>query len=193
MEMGEPPAVQQDDPGMWVRSRQFSGRIVTISNAEIFEKPVYNYTRDFPYIWEEMLFPISYKDDRRRAEQIILDAVRKYTTETAHLAQPELERLERQYFIAPDQVQPRVYLRITDNWVELAVRFLCKTHDIRALKDCISREILSKLEAANIGIASSTYDIVGFPPVRLETPPPPPESKPAEIDNEPKSNRVPEN
>lgn len=53
MEMGEPPAVQQDDPGMWVQSRQYSGRIVTISNAEIFEKPVYNYTRDFPYIWEE--------------------------------------------------------------------------------------------------------------------------------------------
>ena len=72
MEMGQPPAVQQDDPGMWVHSRQYSGRIVTISNSEIFEQPVYNYTQDFPYIWEEMLFPISFKDDRNRAEQIIL-------------------------------------------------------------------------------------------------------------------------
>ena len=52
-------------------------------------------------------------------------------------------------------------MRITDNWVELSVRFLCRTHDIRGLKDRISREILAGFEDASIGIASSTYDIVG--------------------------------
>ena len=88
MEMGEPPAVQQDDPGMWVQSRQYSGRIVTISNSEIFEKPIYNFTREFPYIWEEMHIPISVKDDRNRAEQIILQAVQSTTTDIANLAQP---------------------------------------------------------------------------------------------------------
>jgi small-conductance mechanosensitive channel len=169
MEMGEPPAVQSEDPAMWVHSRQYSGRIVTISNAEIFEQPVYNYTRDFPYIWEEMLFPISYRDDRNRAERIIVDAVRKHTGDIANLAQPELDRLKERFFIEPDQVHPRVFLRITDNWVELAVRFLCKTHDIRSLKDRISREILNNLEAANIGIASGTYEIVGVPPIRVES------------------------
>lgn len=170
MEMGEPPSVQEDDPGMWVQSRQYSGRIVTISNAEIFEKPVYNYTRNFPFIWEEMHLPISYKDDRHRAEQIILDAVRKHTKEMERLAKAELEDIKRTFFIESDEIVPRVYLRITDNWVELSVRFLCRTHDIRALKDLISRDILAGLEAAGIGIASSTYDIVGFPPVRLEAP-----------------------
>jgi hypothetical protein len=49
------------------------------------------------------------------------------------------------------------------------VRFLCRTHDIRGLKDRISREILSGFDEAKIGIASSTYDVVGFPPIRLET------------------------
>ena len=34
---------------MWVHSRQFTGRIVTVSNEKIFDEPVYNYTRDFPY------------------------------------------------------------------------------------------------------------------------------------------------
>src|ERR1700712_1181423 len=64
MEMGEPPAEQSESPGMWVQSRQSSGRVVTVSNAQIFDDPVYNYSRDFPYIWEEMHFPISFKDDR---------------------------------------------------------------------------------------------------------------------------------
>jgi small-conductance mechanosensitive channel len=168
MEMGEPPAVQQEDPGMWVQSRQYSGRIVTISNAQIFEEPVYNYTRDFAYIWEEMHIPISYKDDRRKAEEIMLEAVRRNTQDIAHMAQPELERLHRQYFIEAPDLEPRVFLRITDNWVELTIRFLCSTHAIRSLKDRISREMLDGFEKANIGIASSTYDIVGFPPLRWE-------------------------
>ncbi|MEO8725167.1 MAG: mechanosensitive ion channel family protein [Acidobacteriaceae bacterium] len=168
MEMGEPPSVQQEEPGQWVYSRQYSGRIVTISNSHIFEDPVYNYTRDFPYIWEEMHLPISFKDDRERAEQIILEAVRSHTTEIANMARPELDRLKRTFFIEAADIKPRVFLRITDNWVELAVRFLCGTHDVRGLKDRISRQILSELDAAHIGIASSTYDIVGFPPIKLE-------------------------
>ena len=168
MEMGEPPSEQQEDPGMWVQSRQYSGRIVTISNAQIFEDPVYNYSRDFQYIWEEMHIPVSYKDDRNRAEQILLDAVSRHTQEIQNLAKPELDKLKEQFFIQEEDLKPRVYLRITDNWVELAVRFLCGTHDIRGLKDRISRDILRDFDAAGIGIASGTYEIVGVPPIKVE-------------------------
>jgi len=168
MEMGQPPAEQQEDPGMWVHSRQYSGRIVTVSNAQIFEEPVYNYSRDFPYIWEEMHLPISFRDDRGRAEQIILDAVDRHTQDIRNMAQPELDRLKQQFFIEAAEIRPRVYMRITDNWVELAVRFLCGTHDIRGVKDRISRDILRDFDAAGIGIASGTYEIVGVPPIRIE-------------------------
>jgi small-conductance mechanosensitive channel len=48
MEMGQPPAVQDAPPSMWVRARQYTGRMVTVSNARIFDEPVYNYSRDFP-------------------------------------------------------------------------------------------------------------------------------------------------
>lgn len=36
MEMGEPPSVQSAKPDVWVQSRQFSGRIVTVSNSTLF-------------------------------------------------------------------------------------------------------------------------------------------------------------
>lgn len=82
MEMGQPPSVEaQSDPAMWVRSRQYTGRLVTISNAKIFDEPVYNYTREFPYIWEEMAIPIGYRADRGRAEQILLNAARRHAVD----------------------------------------------------------------------------------------------------------------
>lgn len=58
MEMGQPPAVEGADPAMWVRSRQFTGRIVTVTNDQVFDGPVYNYTRECPFIWEEIKVPV---------------------------------------------------------------------------------------------------------------------------------------
>ncbi len=44
MEMGQPPSVQNADPAMWVRSRQYTGRVVTVTNDKVFGEPIYNYT-----------------------------------------------------------------------------------------------------------------------------------------------------
>ena len=126
LEMGQPPAVQGADPAMWVQSRQFTGRIVTIANSKLFDEPIYNYTGDFPFIWEEIL-PIGFRAD----------------------------------------FEPKVYWRLTDNWLELTVRIITRDHGIRVVKDTMSRDVLRALDAAGIGIASATYEIVGLPPLEI--------------------------
>jgi len=180
MEMGQPPSVQQADPAMWVHARQYTGRIVTVSNSTVFDEPVYNYTREFPYVWEEMQLPISYKDDRNRAEQILLEVADRHTAKLRKLSQEDLNELVRRYFMTSPELAPRVFWRLTDNWLELSVRFIAPTHGIRAMKDAMSREIIKALDEAKIGIASSTYDVVGMPPlrVRLDYPPAGPAQRP---------------
>jgi small-conductance mechanosensitive channel len=168
MEMGQPPAVQGADPAMWVRSRQYTGRVVTVSNDKIFDEPVYNYTRDFPYLWEEIGIPITYKDDRRRAERILLACAERHTVYLGELSRAALEVMQRRYFVQPADLAPKVYYRLTDNWLELTVRFVAEARGARDLKDAISRDILAAFDEAGIGIASATVDIVGFPPLRVE-------------------------
>ena len=168
MEMGEPPDVQQADPAMWVEARQYTGRIAMVSNSAVFDTPVYNYTREFPFIWEEMRLPVSYKDDRHRAEQILLEVADRHTVNIQELSEEHLKELERRYFIERSDLKPQVYWRITDNWLELTCRFIVRTHGIRALKNDMSREILRLLDEAKIGIASDTYDVVGMPPIQVE-------------------------
>lgn len=167
MEMGTPP--NGDDPGaIWVQSRQFSGRLVTVANSKIFDEPVFNYTHEFPFIWEEMHLPISYKDNRARAEQILLEAAQRETVKIEEIAAPVLKMIEERFLINLGETQPHVYMRLTDNWVELTVRFLAKSHDVRSLKDRMSRFIIDELDKAGIGIASGTYEIVGMPPLQVE-------------------------
>ena len=67
---------------------------------------------------------------------------------------------------------PKVYYRITGNWLELTVRFLYNVRGVRDLKDAMNREILTGFDAAGIGIASATYDVMGFPALRFENAPP---------------------
>ncbi len=168
MEMGQPPAVQNADPAVWVKSRQFTGRIVTVANAKIFDEPIYNYTRDFPYIWDEITLPVSFKDDRDRVEAILLEAASAHALTAKTVGVAEIERLKGAYGVDGLDLDPTVFYRITDNWLELTVRFITDSHGVRTLKDRMSRDILKALDAAGIGIASATYDIVGLPPIRIE-------------------------
>jgi small-conductance mechanosensitive channel len=167
MEMGQPAAVQGADPAMWIRGRQYTGRIVTVTNDKIFENPVFNYTRDFAFIWEELSLPIKYSDDRNLVEQILLKCVRRHTQDVIKVSEDDRIRLEAKYGIKTDDMVPRVFYRLTDNWLELSVRFIVPEHGVRNIKDAISRDLLSDLDKHGIGIASSTYEIVGLPALQL--------------------------
>lgn len=173
MEMGQPPSVQSAEPAMWVRSRQFTGRIVTVTNDKVFNEPVYNYTRDFPYLWEEISLPIPYKGDHKRAEKILIDATRRHTIVLEEIGDQALQRMRAKYLLHDEDVDPRVFYRITDNWVEMTVRFMVDPYQSRAVKDAIAREILLEFRAAALEVASTTIDVVGLPPLQFPSGLPP--------------------
>jgi small-conductance mechanosensitive channel len=169
LEMGQPSSVAvQEDPGMWVRARQFTGRIVTVTNDNVFHEPVFNYTDELPFIWEEMLIPIAYRSDYRRAEQVLLAIASEETRRFSELAAQTALVLRVKYRVDIGDTSARVFWRMTDNWLELTVRFMVPEHGIRGVKDVIARRVLAEFAAAGISIASATYEIVGMPPLRVE-------------------------
>jgi small-conductance mechanosensitive channel len=168
MEMGEPPPVAGDPSPTWVFARQYTGRVVTVTNDKVFDEPVYNYTLEFPFIWDEIRIPIAYGADRKRAEAILLECARGLVEPIERVGEPVRRQMQKKYFIDLDTMTPQVFYRLTDNWLELTLRFLTKPHGVRDIKDELSRRILDRFEQERIGIASATYDVVGFPPVRLE-------------------------
>lgn len=167
MEMGQPPAVAGTDPAVWVHSRQYTGRLVTVTNGAIFNEPVYNYTRDFPFLWEEIVIPIGYASDRGRVEEILLAAALDHAVVGDPAAEQALSRMRARYALADASLDPVVYWRITDNWLEMSLRFLVPHRGVREIKDRISRDIIAALDADKIRIASATYEVVGVPALQL--------------------------
>jgi small-conductance mechanosensitive channel len=170
MEMGQPPSVSSADPAVWVNSRQYTGRLVTVTNGAIFAEPVYNYTRDFPYLWEEIVLPVDYTVDRAEVERILLSAARAHTIVDDPAARAALDLMRSRYALSDASLEPAVYWRLTDNWLEMSLRFLVRARGVREVKDKVSRQVLGELDAAGIGLASATYNIVGLPDVRLSPP-----------------------
>ncbi|MEO7760396.1 MAG: hypothetical protein ABIS68_00650 [Casimicrobiaceae bacterium] len=100
-------------------------------------------------------------------EDILICAAKRHAIDPDALAAEAKEDLQRRFSIEPIELAPKVFFRITDNWLELTVRFIVGTHLIRDVKDAMSRYIVDELDKAQIGVASATYDIVGFPAIEL--------------------------
>lgn len=97
----------------WVRGRQYTGRIVSISNKAVFSQPVYNSSAAFDYLWEELVLPIPYRDDWRQAERILREEAKRASSSTG--ARQAMQEMRRRYPVSRAEVEPRVFVRATDN------------------------------------------------------------------------------
>jgi small-conductance mechanosensitive channel len=162
MEMGQPPR-EMDDDSSWVHSRQFTGRIVTVTNDKVFDCPVYNYTHEFAYIWDELAIPVHFHQDFARAERIMLEAARTHAVTENELGKEEVERIGKRFGIEVGSIDPRVFWRITPDWLELTVRFLGPDHGIREIKDQMARGIVTGFDHAGLRIAATRQEAVASP------------------------------
>jgi len=154
--------------GGWVRADQYTGRVVTVANRAIFSDPVFNYTQDWPYLWDEITLPITYESDWRHAGEILLEHGKEYTGEFETQAQSRVAELTRRYPVQEMElgVEPTLYVVMTDNWIELTLRYAVVPHERRVVASSLHNDILQHFESEeDITIASATFDIVGFPPL----------------------------
>jgi hypothetical protein len=67
----------------------------------------------------------------------------------------------RHYFLVPDiDLQPRVYVNVTSNWVQLNMRYLVEPKRRRSASSFIYTQVFKRVQASDdISIASETMDL----------------------------------
>ncbi|MEA3374988.1 MAG: mechanosensitive ion channel [Chloroflexota bacterium] len=159
--------------GEWVAADQYTGRVVNIANRVVFSEPVFNYTHHWSYLWDEITVPITYDSDWRRAQRIMLDHAEEYTAHFQEGSQSELRELTKRYPVYEEAVTPQLYIVMTDNWIELTLRYVVEARQRRKVTGELHHELLQHFEdEPDISVASATFEIVGFPPLKgdLEMP-----------------------
>jgi small-conductance mechanosensitive channel len=155
----------------WISADQPTGRLSIIPNGYVLSNATNNYTKDFNFLWDEIYFPITYDSDWKAARTLIIDAINHETVATEKLAERERSHMERKYFLSKGSMNADVFIRLTDNWIELTARYVTPVRERRIIRNRISQKILEEIEKSkNIKIASQTIDIVGFPEINQNHP-----------------------
>ncbi|WP_421119731.1 mechanosensitive ion channel family protein [Aquihabitans daechungensis] len=152
MEIGSPA---EDES--WVRGRQFTGRIVAISNKATFTEPVFNYSTAFDYLWEELVMPVSFRSDWSLATTIMEEEARRASS--TRDAEAAIRAMRQRYPVPHTEVEPRVFTVATDDYLELVARVMVPLRTARQVKDELTRRIASRFEDEGIEVASTTSDV----------------------------------
>jgi small-conductance mechanosensitive channel len=145
------------DTDSWVQGRQFTGRVVAISNKSTFTEPVYNYSASFDFLWEELTVPVAFAADWERATEILEEeAVRVSASVGAATA---ITRMRRRYPVPATELEPRVFATPTDDYLRLSARFVVPVRTARTVKDDLTRRVVERFAEEDIEVASTTSDV----------------------------------
>ncbi|ODS39328.1 MAG: mechanosensitive ion channel protein MscS [Candidatus Altiarchaeales archaeon WOR_SM1_86-2] len=144
----------------WISGDQATGRLTIIPNGYVLSGTINNYTRDNAFIWDEINIPITYDSDWKDAAAKILDIVREETRDITKDAEKEIAMIEKRYYLPERAVEPSIFLKMTDNWIDFSIRYLTETRERRALHNRLSKILLDEIQKSeNIKIASETLDV----------------------------------
>ncbi len=148
--------------GEWVAGDLYSGRIVRIANSFVFKAPVFNYSGDFPFLWDEITLPVKYGSDWVLARAMLRRLVDEVLAGYAAEVRDSWLKMVQQYRVEDANVEPMITLRATDNWIEFTVRYVVDYRKRRWMKDHLYTRILEEIDKSNnqIRLASATFEVV---------------------------------
>ncbi len=153
------------ETGQWVDGDLYNGRIVLIANSFVFKEPVFNYSGDFPFLWDEIKIPVQYGSNYDKAKELILRIGNEVAGNLTEKSKAQWVNLQNKYRLEDAQTAPMISLIANDNWVEYTLRYVVSYKKRRATKTELFTKILNEVEATNgeIKFASATFQLVGAP------------------------------
>lgn len=149
--------------GEWMRGDTFTGRIVTVPNSIIFDLPVFNYTRDFPFIWDEVVNLVTYESDIEVAKKYMLESAREVIGDVMEknydLYRKRLEIRDLDQLLLKG---PELRMELSDSGVNVFVLYFCPVEVRRKVKSEITERIWRRFMAdPSVGIAYPHMHLVG--------------------------------
>jgi small-conductance mechanosensitive channel len=143
--------------GNWVDADQSTGRVLHIPNGLVLNETLANYSRGFPYIWNEIPVLITFESDWKRAKEILLEIVRNRPEALSERAEQALREASKKFFIRYPTLTPAVYTSVRESGVLLTLRYLCPPRRRRGTEQSIWEDILAAFEReASIDFAYPT-------------------------------------
>jgi small-conductance mechanosensitive channel len=156
--------------GKWVDGDLYNGRIVLVANSFVFKEPVYNYSGDFPFLWDEIKILIQYGSNYEKTKDLLLSIGREIAGDLSEKSVEKWNLLQKKYRLEDAQTEPMISIVTTDSWVEFTLRYIVNYKRRRATKTELFTRILREIEATNgeIKFTSATLNLAEVPELKVK-------------------------
>ena len=149
--------------GEWMKGDTFTGRIAVIPNSMVFDNPVLNYTKDLPFIWDEVATLVTYESDIELAKGYILESAREVVGESMKnnygLYRSRLGIRDLDQFLLH---APELRMEMADSGVNVYVLYFCAADVRRSINSDITERIWRRfMDDPRVGIAYPHVHLVG--------------------------------
>ncbi len=151
--------------GEWVDGDLYNGRIVLVANSFVFKAPVFNYSGQFPFLWDEIKIPIQFGSNYNLVKEILEQMGKEVAGDLSQHSKEEWAGLQRKYKLEDAQTESMVSLVANDNWVEFTLRYIVNYKKRRTTKTELFTRILEAMDTTGgqIKFASTTFQLVESP------------------------------
>ena len=109
--------------GEYVGSDVPSGRVVYFPNSLVLSSAVFNYTKNFSYVWTELPFTVAYESDLQFAKRLITKVVDHYLDKELESIKSSFDKSRDKLAIEKKFHHLTIETRPTSTWVEMRVIF----------------------------------------------------------------------
>jgi len=112
-------------PDKAVHGAQPTGALITFPNSEVLRSSITNYTRDFPYVWDEIIIGVANESDMRLACRLCRDAATRVLGQVMQQPAADYQAMLKSRNLDFDiAVEPQVFVSAADEWTNLTIRYL---------------------------------------------------------------------
>lgn len=132
--------------GKAVTAAQSTGALITVPNWEVLRSNIVNYSRDFPYVWDEITVAVANESDLEYSREVLSGVARHVLGEQMERAAQQYDQLLKAARLAFEVEEvPYVYLSMAESWTDCTIRYLVPVRSRRrwgtALTLAVSREL----------------------------------------------------
>jgi small-conductance mechanosensitive channel len=143
----------------WTDADLYTGRILLVPTNWILSNTIYNYSKDFGYIWDRLWIGLLYGADYTKVANDIKEIASQCTQKMVEEAMRVYTKVEKKYFLKATSFEPQVFVSFNSNWVQIDLRYITEIKIRAKTHSELSTLILQYLSQNKLTVASSSMNV----------------------------------
>jgi small-conductance mechanosensitive channel len=143
----------------WTDADLYTGRVLLIPTNWILSNTIYNYSKDFGYIWDKLWIGLLYEENYTKIANDIKGIALSHTQSDVNQASQAYAQIRSKHFLRESSFEPQVFVSFNSNWVQIDLRYIVEIRRRAITRSELSAMILNYLRENGVTVASSSLNV----------------------------------